>query len=108
MVVYPMMHRVDRKILLDVINPWSRVDRNIPVSLWEEIHACVRKIGVPAPLNYMSTLSDSLLVRTLALRSVRSRAVTSNLDQGSTRYSAYVALRHHKIPVQLCIAKPRP
>ena len=45
-----MTHRVDRKILLDVINPWSKVDRNILVSLWKKIHACVRKIGVPAPL----------------------------------------------------------
>ena len=34
MVLYPMKHSVDLKILLDVINPWSRVDRNIPVSLW--------------------------------------------------------------------------
>ena len=45
-----MKHRVDQKILLDVINPWSRVDRNILVSLWEKIHAYVRKIGVPTPL----------------------------------------------------------
>ena len=45
-----MKCRVDQKILLDVINPWSRVDRNISVSLRGKIHACVRKIGVPAPL----------------------------------------------------------
>ena len=45
-----MKHRVDRKIFLDVLNPWSRVDRGIPVSLCEKIYACMRKIGVPAPL----------------------------------------------------------
>ena len=37
MVVYPMKHRLDLKILLDEINPWSRVDRNIQVSMWEKI-----------------------------------------------------------------------
>ena len=46
MVVYLMKQRVILKILLDVINPWSRVDRNIPVSLWKKINAFVRKIGV--------------------------------------------------------------
>ena len=34
MVVYPTRHRVDLKILLDMINLWSRVQRNIPVDLW--------------------------------------------------------------------------
>ena len=29
-----MMHRVDQKILLDIINPWPRVGSNIPVRLW--------------------------------------------------------------------------
>ena len=48
-----MKHRVDRKILLDVVNLWSRVDRNIPVSLWGKIHACVRKTGVSAPLSLL-------------------------------------------------------
>ena len=33
MVVYPTKHRVDLKILLDVINPRSRIDGNIAVSL---------------------------------------------------------------------------
>ena len=45
-----MKHRVELKILPDVINPWSRVDRNAPFSLWEKIHECVRKVGVPSPL----------------------------------------------------------
>ena len=40
MVVYPTKHRVDVKILLDVIDPWSRVDRNIPVILWEKVYVC--------------------------------------------------------------------
>ena len=32
-----MKHRADLKILLDVINPWPKVDRNILLSLWEKI-----------------------------------------------------------------------
>ena len=57
MVVYPMTHRVVRKIFLDVINPRSR-----EVSLWEKNHTWVRKIGVPAPLSfcdrYVQTIND--------------------------------------------------
>ena len=51
MVVYLMKHRVNVKVLLDIINAWSRVDKNIPVSFWEKIHVCVRKNGVLAPLS---------------------------------------------------------
>ena len=50
MIVYPMKLRVDLNFLLDEINPKPRVDRNIPVSLWGRIHACVRKFGVSAHL----------------------------------------------------------
>ena len=50
--MYPIKHKVDLKILLDEIYPWSRVSSNIPVSLREKIHAFVRKIAVPTPLNY--------------------------------------------------------
>ena len=48
-----MKHGVDLKILFDVIiNPWSRVHRNIyQLVCGKKIYACVRKIGVPAPLN---------------------------------------------------------
>ena len=42
-----MKHRVDLKILLDVINPWSRVDRNIPVSLQEKIMHLGGKLVYP-------------------------------------------------------------
>ena len=31
-----MKHRIDLKMLLDVIHLWSRIDRNIQVSLWEK------------------------------------------------------------------------
>ena len=50
-----MKHRVDQKILLGIINPWSRVDRDIPLSVCRKIYACVRKIGVPAPLRLRDT-----------------------------------------------------
>ena len=47
-----MKHRVDLKILSDVINPLSRVDRNMPVSLWGKLCMYMyEEIGVPAPLN---------------------------------------------------------
>ena len=32
--------------------------QNIQVSLWQKIHACVRKIGVPAPLNYIQNVNN--------------------------------------------------
>ena len=32
MVVYSMKHKVDLKTVFDVMNPWSRIDRNILVS----------------------------------------------------------------------------
>ena len=46
-----MKHRADLKIILDVLNPWSKTDKNISASLWGKFHACVRKIGVPTPLS---------------------------------------------------------
>ena len=49
MAVYPMKHRVDLKVILHVIDPWSRVDRNIPVGLWGKKFKQARKIGVPPP-----------------------------------------------------------
>ena len=44
-----MKLRVDLKFLLNVINPWPKVDRNIPVSLWGRIHAYVRELVYPPP-----------------------------------------------------------
>ena len=52
-----MKHRVDLKILLDVINLWSRVNRNIPVSLWEKNSCMYEEIGVPAPLSCLLSLA---------------------------------------------------
>ena len=51
MVVYHMKHKVGIKIAFDVINPWSRVDRNTPVSLWGENVCICEEIGVPAHLS---------------------------------------------------------
>ena len=48
MVVYPMKHRFDLKIPSDITNPWSKADRSIPVSLWENSCMC-EEISVPAP-----------------------------------------------------------
>ena len=62
-----MKHRVDPKILLEVINSWSRVDKNIPVSLWEKIHASVRKIGVPFPLKQILLIYSIFLSFVLSL-----------------------------------------
>ena len=61
MVVYGRKYIADRKILLAVINPWSRVERNMPVSLWGKIdvHVYVRKIGTPAPSKLQSNLETS-------------------------------------------------
>ena len=54
-----MKLRVDLKVLLDIINLWPRVDRNIPVSLWGKIiYACMRKIGVPALLRPVHSTVD--------------------------------------------------
>ena len=47
-----MKHRVDRKILLDVINLWSKVDRNIPVSLWEKNSCMCEENWCTRPLKY--------------------------------------------------------
>ena len=59
MVVNPVKHRVDLKILLDVINPRSRVRKNIPVTVCrKKILAFVRKIGLRTPLRgcYFSSI----------------------------------------------------
>ena len=45
-----MKHKVSIKIAFYVINPWSGVDRNTPVSLWGKVHAFVRKLVYPPPL----------------------------------------------------------
>ena len=50
MVVYPMKHKVGIKIAFDVINPWSRVNRNTPVSFRGKNVCICEEIGVPAPL----------------------------------------------------------
>ena len=60
-----MKQGVDFKNLVDVIHLWSRVDRNIPVGLWEKIHACVRKIGVCGPLRIQLALPSVLVYRSM-------------------------------------------
>ena len=70
MVVYPtcMKHRVNLKILLDVINQWSRVDRNIPVSLWGKNSCMCQKNWCTCSLNSAAVISledeEVLLYRT--------------------------------------------
>ena len=46
-----MKRSVDRKILLDIINPWSRVDKNIPVSLCEKNSCMYEENWCTRPLN---------------------------------------------------------
>ena len=60
MVVYPTKHRVDRKILLNVINLWSRVDRNIPVSLWEKNSCMCEKKWCTRPLKGTTIIYNTL------------------------------------------------
>ena len=55
MVVYPVKHRVDGKIFFDIINQWSRVDRNIPVSFWEKNSCMCEENWYTRPLNQLCT-----------------------------------------------------
>ena len=50
MVVYAMKHKVGIKIAFDVINPWSTLDRNTPVSFRGKNVCICEETGVPAPL----------------------------------------------------------
>ena len=55
MIVHPVKHRVKLKILLDIINLWWRVDKVYQLVSKKKIHACVREIGVPTPLEKLTT-----------------------------------------------------
>ena len=74
MVVYFTKRKVDIKILR-VINPQLRVDRNIPVCLWEKNLCVCEEIGVPARLMQLLILCRELY----ALFAIYTRRITTVL-----------------------------
>ena len=49
MAIYLMKRKVGIKIAFDIINPLSRVDRNIPVSFRGKNYTFMRKLVYPPP-----------------------------------------------------------